>query len=163
MLLTEFDIVYVTQKAIKGQAIADQLAESPADDYEPMNTAFPNEAVLFAIGENEGEDFEGWPMYFDGGSNSKGAGAGAVVISKDGMHFPACSKLNFDATNNVSEYEACILGLRLALDMDIRRLAVVIKQSTEEYTTRDTKLIPYRRCLVDLCQNFDYIEFNHIP
>ena len=70
------------------------------------------------------------------------------------MHFPAYSKLNFDATNNVSEYEACILGLRLALDMDIRRLVVfgdsklVIKQSTEEYATRDAKLIPYRRCLV---------------
>ena len=85
------------------------------------------------------------------------------------MHFSACSKLNFDATNNVSEYEASILGLRLALDMDVRRLAVfedselVIKQSTEEYATRDAKLIPYRRCLVDLCQNFDYIEFNHIP
>lgn len=29
MLLTEFDMVYVTQKAIKGQAIADQLAENP--------------------------------------------------------------------------------------------------------------------------------------
>ena len=40
MLLTEFDIVYVTQKAIKGQVIADQLAESLVEDYEPMNTAF---------------------------------------------------------------------------------------------------------------------------
>ena len=46
MLLTKFDIVYVTQKANKGQVIVDQLVESPADDYEPMNTAFPDEAVL---------------------------------------------------------------------------------------------------------------------
>ena len=68
-----------------------------------MNTALPDEAVLFATIKNEGEDFEGWKMYFDGASNSKGAGAGAVVISKDGMHFPACCKLNFDETNNVSE------------------------------------------------------------
>ena len=102
MLLTEFDIVYVTQKAIKGQAIADQLSESPADDYEPMSTAFPDEAVLFATGENEGEDFKGWQMYFDGASNSKGVGARVVVISKYGMYFLAYSKLNFDATNNVS-------------------------------------------------------------
>ena len=112
-----------------------------------MNTVFPDEAVLFATSENEGEDFEGWRMYFDGASNSKGAGAGPVVILKDGMHFSACSKLNFDATNNVSECEACILGLRLALDMDISKLAVfgdfelVIKQSMEEYATRDSKLI----------------------
>ena len=55
------------------------------------------------------------------------------------------------------------------LDMDIRRLAIfgdselVIKQSRKEYATQDAKLIPYRRYLVDLCQYFDYIEFNHIP
>ena len=89
-----------------------------------MNMAFPDEAVLFTTDENEGEDFEGWRMYFDGASNSKGSGAGTVVISEDGMHFPACSKLNFDTMNNISEYEACILGLRVALDMDIQRLAV---------------------------------------
>ena len=59
--------------------------------------------------------------------------------------------MNFDAANNISEYEACILGLRFALDMDIHRMAVfrdfelVIEQSTEEYATRDAKLIPYRR------------------
>ena len=108
-------------------------------------------------------------MYFDGASNSKGVGVGAFIISEDGMYFSACSKLNFDATNNISEYEAYILGLRLALNMDIHRLVdiedskLVIKQSTKEYATRDAKLIPYRRYLVDLCQYFDYIEFNHIP
>ncbi|XP_027774311.1 uncharacterized protein LOC114078014 [Solanum pennellii] len=32
MLLSEFDIVYVTQKAIKAQALADHLAENPIDE-----------------------------------------------------------------------------------------------------------------------------------
>ena len=37
MLLSEFDIVYVTQKAIKAQALVDHLAENPFDDeYEPL-------------------------------------------------------------------------------------------------------------------------------
>lgn len=31
ILLSEFDIVYVTQKAIKGQALADHLAENPVN------------------------------------------------------------------------------------------------------------------------------------
>ena len=81
-------------------------------------------------------------MYSDGASNSKGAGVGAVIISEDRMHFPTYNKLNFDATNNISEYEACILSLRLARNMDICRLAVfgdfelVIKQSTEEFATQ---------------------------
>ena len=77
--------------------------------------------------------------------------------------------MNFDATNNIAEYEAYTLGMRLALDMDICRIAVfrdfelVIKQSTEEYATRDAKLILYRRYLVDLCKYFDYIKFNNVP
>ena len=33
MILSEFDIAYVERKAIKGQAIADQLAEAPIKDY----------------------------------------------------------------------------------------------------------------------------------
>ena len=31
ILLSEFDIVYVTRKAVKGQALADHLAENPVD------------------------------------------------------------------------------------------------------------------------------------
>ena len=41
MLLSEFDIVYVTQKGIKAQALAYHLAENPVDDeYEPLKTYF---------------------------------------------------------------------------------------------------------------------------
>ena len=48
MLLSEFDIVFVTQKAIKAQALADHLAENLADEeYEPLKTYFPNEEVAF--------------------------------------------------------------------------------------------------------------------
>ncbi|XP_060202668.1 xyloglucan endotransglucosylase/hydrolase protein 22-like [Lycium barbarum] len=47
MLLSEFAIIYVAQKAIKGQAMADLLAESPVDDkLEPLRTFFPDEEVL---------------------------------------------------------------------------------------------------------------------
>jgi len=33
VLLSEFDIVYVTQKAVKGSALADYLAQQPINDY----------------------------------------------------------------------------------------------------------------------------------
>ncbi|XP_055800331.1 uncharacterized protein LOC129869719 [Solanum dulcamara] len=55
ILLSEFDIEYVTQKAIKGQALADHLAENTVDkDYEPLKTYFHDEEVLF-IGEDMSE------------------------------------------------------------------------------------------------------------
>ena len=52
MLLSEFDIVYVTQKAIKVQDLADHLAENPVnEEYEPLNTYFHDEGVTF-VGED---------------------------------------------------------------------------------------------------------------
>ena len=47
MLLSEFDIVYVTQKAIKAQALADHLAETVDEEYEPLMTYFHDEEVSF--------------------------------------------------------------------------------------------------------------------
>ncbi|XP_070010843.1 uncharacterized protein [Nicotiana sylvestris] len=47
ILLSEFDIVYVTQKAIKGHALADHLVENPVDgEYEPLKMYFPYEEEL---------------------------------------------------------------------------------------------------------------------
>ena len=43
MLLSEFDILYVSQKAIKGSAITDFLAERANEEYEPMSFDFPDE------------------------------------------------------------------------------------------------------------------------
>ena len=37
VLLSEFDIVYVTQKAIKGSALADCLAQQPINNYQHMH------------------------------------------------------------------------------------------------------------------------------
>ena len=46
VLLSEFDIVYVTQKAVKGSALADYLAQQPLQDYRPMHPEFPDEDIM---------------------------------------------------------------------------------------------------------------------
>ena len=68
----------------------------------------------------------------------------------------------------MEEYEACILGLRLAVDMGFQELLVLgdsdllIHQIQGEWETQDLKLIPYRQFLQDLCQRFVSIKFRHI-
>ncbi|XP_016707484.1 uncharacterized protein K02A2.6-like [Gossypium hirsutum] len=47
ILLSEFDIVYVSQKAIKGSAIAEFLASRALEDYEPLNFDFPNGELMY--------------------------------------------------------------------------------------------------------------------
>ncbi|XP_060179912.1 uncharacterized protein LOC132609777 [Lycium barbarum] len=169
MLLSEFDIVYVTQKAVKGQAIADHLAENPVDkEYIPLKTYFPDEEVLF-IGEGIAEEYPGWRLFFDGAANSKGVGIGAVLISESGQHYPISAKIKFPCTNNMAEYEACILGLRMAADMHIQELLVIgdsdllVHQVRGEWTTKNGKILPYLHCVKDLCKRFIKVEFKHVP
>ncbi|KAK5832543.1 hypothetical protein PVK06_016345 [Gossypium arboreum] len=164
IFLSEFDIVYVSQKAIKGSAIAEFLASRALEDYEPLNFDFPNEELLYVATIEE----HPWKMNFDGASNAVGNGIGAVLLSPNGDHYPFTCKLDFDCTNNMAEYEACIMGLRAAIERGIRTLevygdsALVIYQLKGEWETRDPKLINYRKVVLGLLKEFDDITFNYI-
>ena len=112
VLLSEFDIVYVTQKAIKGSVMADYLAQQPINDYQPMHPEFSDEDIMTLFGEEvEDEDKDKSIMWFDGASNSLGHGVGAVLVSPDEQYIPFTARLGFDCTNNMVEYEACALGI----------------------------------------------------
>ena len=65
VLLSEFDIVYVTQKAIKGSALANYLAQQPINDYQPMHPEFPDEDIVTLFEEEvEDEDRDKWIVWF---------------------------------------------------------------------------------------------------
>ncbi|XP_059627759.1 uncharacterized protein LOC132270603 [Cornus florida] len=158
MLLIEFNIVYVTQKLVKAGAIAEYLAENPTDDYRPIETYFPDEAILLAMEEEEIEQEVKWKMYFDGAVNKKGVGIGAIIVSNVNlMHYPIATKLKFYCTNNMAKYKAYIIGLQAALDIAIEKLIVfsdlelIINQITGEWQVKNAKLIPYNRYLIGLC------------
>ena len=65
-----------------------------------------------------------WTLYFDGASNALGNGISAVLISPEGCHTPFTARLCFNCTNNMAEYEACIMGLKAAIDLGIKSLKV---------------------------------------
>ena len=49
VLLSEFDILYVSQKAIKRSAIANFLAERANEEYEPMSFDFPDGDLMAVL------------------------------------------------------------------------------------------------------------------
>ena len=77
-----------------------------------MKFEFPNENLMtiFQV-EDESTKEDIWKLYFDGASNVLGHDISAILISLEGEYCPFIARLNFDCTNNVAEYEACIMGL----------------------------------------------------
>ena len=63
VLLTEFDIQYVTQKSVKGSVVADHLASLPVFDDRPIDVDFPDEQFVSVT------SIVGWRLYFDGAAN----------------------------------------------------------------------------------------------
>jgi RNase H-like domain found in reverse transcriptase/Reverse transcriptase-like len=124
IILTEFDITYTPQKAIKGQALADFLAAHPIQDDSPLKCDFSNEEILHI---EEGNPI--WELYFDGASSIRpitglGIGVGLVFVTPEGGIIRHSLALTEPCTNNEAEYEALIAGLELSLELEIKVIRI---------------------------------------
>ncbi|XP_070045759.1 uncharacterized protein [Nicotiana tomentosiformis] len=166
ILLSEFDIIYVTWKVVKGKKLADHLVEN--GEYKPLKTYFPDEDVSF-VGEDIAKTYDCWRMFFDGAENLMGMGIRDVLVSETDQHYPIFAKLRFLCTNNMAEYEACILGLGLAIDMNVQELLVIgdsdllVHQVLKEWATKNTTILLYLHIVQKLIKRFTKIELKHVP
>ncbi|XP_072056251.1 uncharacterized protein [Arachis hypogaea] len=97
--LSEFDIRYQSRGPIKSQFLVDFIAELTVPSEE--------------------DHTKQWTLYVDGSSNHGGCGAGIHLEAEDGFILEHSIHLAFKASNNQSEYEALLAGLRLCLDLQI--------------------------------------------
>ena len=120
VLLTEFDIQYVTRKSVKGRIIVDHLASFPVFDDKPIDDDFPDEKIVSVT------SIARWKLYFDSVANQSGFSIGILLISPQGDHIPISVWLTFSdhhrLMNNIVEYEACITSLKTTLDLGVRQL-----------------------------------------
>ena len=85
-----------------------------------------------------------------------------------GKLIPFVRKLTFECTNNEVEYEACILGLRVTLEHEVRKLHVhgnamlVISQVNGDWKKKDPKLVPYHEHLLKLIEEFESVHFTYM-
>jgi len=87
LLLSKFDIKYVTQKIVKGRAIANHLAHCSLEEAEEIQGDFPDKDIREIA-------LEPWKMSFDGATNQNGSGIGVLLIFPKGTHIPFSSRLN---------------------------------------------------------------------
>ncbi|XP_070039119.1 uncharacterized protein [Nicotiana tomentosiformis] len=69
----------------------------------------------------------------------------------------------------MAEYEACILGLKLAIDMNVQESLVIgdsdllVHQVLGEWATKNIKILLYLYYVQELKKRFTKIEFKHVP
>jgi ribonuclease HI len=109
-----------------------------------------------------------WTMYFDGSLMKTGAGAGLLFISPLRKHVRYVLCLHFPTSNNVVEYEALVNGLRIAVELGVRRLdargdsQLVIDQVMKNSHCRDRKMEAYCNEVRRLEDKFYGLELNHV-
>jgi ribonuclease HI len=100
-------------------------------------------------------------IHFDGGGQSPGPLTAACIVTlSDGTEYEKVK--HFDkGTHNFAEYQALILGLRLARKHGVRKVEVkgdsrvVVNQVNGEWKTRAPTLQPLRAKACDLWAQFD--------
>ncbi|XP_068328271.1 uncharacterized protein [Pyrus communis] len=163
LLLNQYEIIYVPAKAVKGQALADFLADHPIPtDWKISNDLLDEEVFYIDI-------FTTWTMFFDRSARADGVGVGVVFMSPQRQILSYFFKLSELCSNNVAEYQALIIGLQMAINMEITALEVygdsklIINQLLTEHEVRKDDLIPYFRLATQLLQKFEAVTLEHVP
>ena len=105
---------------------------------------------------------------FDGMPSNPQGGASVVLTNEKGRSLSFTFKLEFPCTNNEAEYEALILGLKVAQEIGARTVQVkgdsnlVIKQVQGEYDVKERRLALCRDKMWKLMQQFEHIIFSHV-
>ena len=115
--LSSFALKFERTSTIQSRALVEFIAEwMPTQDEEIQETALPGK-----------EAAKEWIMYFDGAFSLQGAGAGMLLVAPTGEHLKYVIQMHFPrekATNNTAEYEGLLAGLRIAVDLGIKKLIV---------------------------------------
>ena len=126
--LNEFNIQYRPRTAIKGQVVADFIAE-----YTQL--------------KGKGTEVLGqWSIHTDGSSNRHVGGAGVVVRTPE---IECMIRLDFPITNNKAEYEALVAGLDLAKAADAENMVVhcdsqvITSQINGDYECKNERMKKY--------------------
>ncbi|KAL5575798.1 hypothetical protein UlMin_017497 [Ulmus minor] len=154
--LGEFDIQFKPRIAIKGQALADFIAEFTytPEMSEKLTTQTQNSQ---------------WKLYVDGSSTETSSGAGIILVSPDGVKLSCAVRFKFKATNNQAEYEALLSGLRLAKKVSARHLTIysdsqlVVSQVNSEFQAKGEKMASYLEKAKEAMNQFDTVTIIQVP
>ena len=114
-ILGAFDIKYMPRTSIKGQVLADLVAEFVEPPIEILAEQRSVEEKSVDVISTPKRPC--WKVYVDGVTNQRGSGVNLVLISLERTTIEKSLKLGFPATNNEVEYEALLPGMAMVQKM----------------------------------------------
>ena len=110
-ILGAFNIKYMPRTSVKGQILADLVAEFTEPEIEELPSKGSMDEKL--VGTISQYCLPTWEIHVDGASNQKGSGVGLVLMSPEKVIIEKSLRLDFPATNNEAEYEAQLEGMTM--------------------------------------------------
>ncbi len=109
-------------------------------------------------------------VYTDGAArgNPGPAGAGVSIRDSKGRVIVECGEYLGEATNNVAEYEALILGLSEGRRLGAARVEIrsdselLVRQMLGEYRVRNAALQDLHSRAREIQATFDHVEYVHV-
>ena len=167
MVIYAFDIKYMPCTSVKGQVLADLVAEFAESPFEKeVETQHMDGKSVGTIALQEPLV---WKVYVDSAANQRGFGVGLLLVSPEKITIEKSLRLGFSATNNEAEYEALLMEMAMiqrmggkAVDMfsDSR---LVVGQVKGELEMRDGRMQGYLSQVRHLQAGFEFFNLLHIP
>ena len=114
-VLGAFDIKYMPCTFVKGQLLADLVAEFAKPPLEEVVATQSMDWKL--VGTISLQEPLFWKVYVDSATNQRGSGVGLVLVSPEQITVEKSLKLDFSATNNEAEYEILLEGMSMVQRM----------------------------------------------
>ena len=112
--------------------------------------------------------YSNWIMHFDSSKMLACLRAGVILMSPIGDTIQYVLQILYTDSNNATEYEALLHGLRMAVSMGIQHLEVrgdsnlAISQINGDFDVKDPKMAAYRNTVLKMSARFEGIEFHHV-
>ena len=166
-ILGAFDIKYMPHTSMKGQVLADLVAEftEPGVD-ELLADRNKDEKLVDMISQYCPST---WEVHVDGASNQKGSGVGLVPTSFEKVIVEKSLRLDFPATNNDAEYEALLEGMTMVQRMGGKFIKLfldsrlVVGQVKGEFEAKYEMMRGYLSQVKTMQSKFESFSLLHVP
>lgn len=110
-----------------------------------------------------------WLLFFNRVARKTFARVGVILITPHNHVIPPRYSLTQPFSNNVSEYNALLMGMQIAWQLEIHHLEaywdskLMVNQKRGEYKVKNEHLLPYYHVTIQIATSFEEFYIDYVP